>query len=553
MKGKSIQSVSENQEFKVLKILKGHDPVRDLSVIALVQSKIDGKTYILKVEKYPGWSIIWEYRVAYCIENHLKFVEHFSRIHKVQTMSFNVNERDQILSNLSFDEKFASRKSWATISEYVEGISFATKIKTPSFRKLFSGIYQILIALFCAQKTIYLTHYDLHANNMITQEVDPNILYLFDIVPINNENDTVPIMVWSEGMLNKIIDYEYTFVNGLSGKSFDAKTDLCSKGYNPSKPDPGYDCLRFLISTLTYYSELHKDSWIRGIRDTLVSTFNQNVNSKHGKIDKHGVLSDMKDTLRKKVLTHPLLKQKFYDNHVHHDRCYCQFRFMEIEYYQIINLISHNLKIPIQCHESYLNVPEKVHLENIVRLFILIGTPVFQHHSQILRILYHISDLIHEKSNKQNFEEHLEKDRLVQIAKYTFLQNPKNFNGEENAYLWVLELYISIQETLPNLEYLLFKQLKKISDERILHQNAHEFTPIKLFNFFNNYYYTQDNQFSPETEIHWMKQTGLEVIKLKDIIDKENLHLYNILNKQSSSILEKSTLLKRVLIELTSN
>jgi hypothetical protein len=160
--------------------------------------------------------------------------------------------------------------------------------------------------------------------------------------------------------------------------------------------------------------------------------------------------------------------------------------------------------------------------------------------------LYHICDLIHERTNDlSKTSKEFESDRLSKIAQLVtfFLNNKENY---EANYLWILQLYVLIQNSLPSLQYLLYLNLKKISDERLTNQNAQQFTPIKMFNFLNKNYYTQKNKFTRKTIVHWMTNQSMEIINFSslNISDSELEKLNSFPNL---SISERSEILKTFL------
>lgn len=532
------------ENYKILKILKGKDDYLDFSIIGLVEDKKTHKKLILKVGKYPGWEVVWEYRVAYSIQQYLPFVEQFSKILECKTMNFQVDHNDKIIKTLvDTKNKYGTRQCWVTLSEYVIGPSFIEKLEIKSYNKLFAGIFQILIALFCSQKLLKMTHYDLHPNNILTEEVNPNILYLFDVV------EDSPVMVWSGGYKLKIIDYEYSHINGMAGSAFDSKIDLCVKGYNPGKPDPGYDCLRFVISTLTYYSNKHSDSNITKIRNHIIETFNKNCKEKSHKIDERGVISDLEDPIKNDVLNNSKFLKCLNQE---------QFDFLNRNYYQIVHLLTHNMKCPISLkNENLKSIPYSVHLEKFLEFLKVLFTPVLKSPSQILRVLYYVSELLNDVHFSGLTDQDIIKTRILKISNYVFQLKPKGnaFVREDLVYIWVGFLFQSFEDCIPHFEYLLNEYFVNITEKRVNEQNAQEFTPMKMFNWFNTNYFNQNAQeFLPETEIHWMRDNSLEIFTLENLFQNiENPQsYYEYLNYEikNKNIADKSILLKELFYDL---
>jgi len=503
----SYENENEKKEYqiqpiKILKILKGYKQ-RDTSIIALVNLK--NEKVIMKLEKYPGWRIFWEYRVASILKNHLSSILQLSKPISLAKLKVCVDEKDCVLFPVpeeNSSSNYLTRTVDVLLSEYVEGISFASMIRqNSSLRLLFSGIYQVLACLASAHHIIHVTHYDLHANNIIA-EILPSSSYVF-LFDISNE----PLMVFSEGVLMKIIDYEYSYVEGMEGVAFDAKLDLCRKGYNPALFDPGYDCLRFLISTLTFYSSLYENNWTYQIRDTLCSFFNENFK---GSINENGILSEINDTLRKRILNHedfqtlPLFKRLF----------------LERYYYIIIGLLSHTMTYPIK---------EKIHkpnIEPIITFFRIFLEPNIKNPERLLRILMKLI-------KSRNIEKTEKLCYKLKITTYHI----------NNIRLWLATLLKSIEDCLDHLETKLFKYITKILKKRRNYQNAENFSPIKMFKWLYNHY-PQTTIITKNFTVIWMQNNDIKKIKLDNVHNQE-LDDINL----TQNLIEKSQKLKNLLLK----
>lgn len=101
-------------------------------------------------------------------------------------------------------------------------------------------IKQIIMALAISQRKIQFTHYDLHCDNVLVKNVDPNSVYLY-VVDEQNQ-----FCVPTNGHCAVIIDYGYSYTQNTGTYGSLEFTEL---GYTPNFYDPYIDCIRFLITT----------------------------------------------------------------------------------------------------------------------------------------------------------------------------------------------------------------------------------------------------------------------------------------------------------------
>ena len=100
-----------------------------------------------------------------------------------------------------------------------------------------------------------------------------------------------------------------------------------------------------------------------------------------------------------------------------------------------------------------------------------------------------------------------------------------------------------INDSLPHLETEISNQIEK---QRSL--STDEYTPLKMFKWLTENYYTQTNKIQMDYTVYWMKDDRLEKIPIIDYFSQEELDQIN-----SSSSLEKAVLLKDKLSIKTGN
>lgn len=241
-----------------------------------------------------------------------------------------------------------------------------------------------------------------------------------------------PIIIFTEGMIARIIDFEYTYTDGLCGQSFDAKLKLLSRNYNPAFFDPSQDLLRFLISTCYYYYSKHNSQTCFEIRNKIVQSFDSS--SSCGKVDPvSGLLPDVHDMVRKNIvdliekngLIAPKVKKWFSDS-----------------YYDIISLLLHGCNTPLSLR---IERPSYVPIDNFFD--ILFSMTMKKPH-----VFLSVLKMIVENEIDDN------------ICKY--LENWIDKNSTINVYVWTITVKKSYQLMIPHLETFMYYYFQRASERR---------------------------------------------------------------------------------------
>ena len=284
-------------------------------------------------------------------------------------------------------------------------------------------------------------------------------------------------MIFSEGIITKMIDYEYTHVEGMDDYEFDAKLDLCRKGYNSGLFDPGYDCLRFVISTLTYYSALYHNDWIKNIRNSICEFFNTHS---EGKINNQGVLNVIRDSLKDKILKHDELKNLSSNKK----------KFLQSEYYSIIGLLTHKLKYPLK---RRIGKPDIWSIAVFFRIFL---SPNIEFYEKLLRPLY----ILIQTDNQ---------DKAIKYSKLIGISD----NDVGSIKLWIATLHKSINDCLLHLETELSIYMERISQKR---KEANTFSPITMIKWLYTYCYSQSTLLTNDFDVIWMDLYSKKTLSLRN-------------------------------------
>ena len=134
--------------------------------------------------------------------------------------------------------------------EYVSGVSFSdicsTKIKQNK-DIILSQILMILSALVIAQEHCKFTHYDLHIDNILIRNCEPNALFLYKF---NDGNENTGIIVPTFGFYPVIIDMGSSFSESVLNNQMTTTISNYNHGLQPVLYDHINDLHHFLLSSL---------------------------------------------------------------------------------------------------------------------------------------------------------------------------------------------------------------------------------------------------------------------------------------------------------------
>lgn len=116
---------------------------------------------------------------------------------------------------------------------------------------VFSLIKQTMLAITMAQRDVNLAHYDLHSNNILITEVDPNVLFFYML------DDGRSYVVPSYGFMPIIIDFGFSYSQGLEGKPLYGALAHTNVGFMSSCYDDCGDSKLFL-STVSWEMDANR-------------------------------------------------------------------------------------------------------------------------------------------------------------------------------------------------------------------------------------------------------------------------------------------------------
>lgn len=261
--------------------------------------EFNGRLYILKLNRKPCNYILWEYSVTKILCINLGGLIHQARDCILIKISVKVGKDGLIFGHIRDDNDNnemnsidCNAKVTALLVEF-HSSSDVTIYKSSSLSKYNSSshvnkngelshqqtlvqylqenidlvdegeflsiVFQVLLSLSISQRELSFTHYDLHPNNIIIENLSigdkkdssssangklSNTIIVYE---------DVGLVVFSNGSLPRIIDYEYSYVDGVQGLPFDANLGLFSHGYFPFSSSAKRDVVRFVIATLCFF------------------------------------------------------------------------------------------------------------------------------------------------------------------------------------------------------------------------------------------------------------------------------------------------------------
>ena len=130
--------------------------------------------------------------------------------------------------------------------EYVSNITFedlCKKYPVENRSLILSQMMMIMSALSISQKYLNFTHYDLHIENILIRQCEPEAIFIYNI---DNKAYTVP----TYGFYPVIIDMGSSYSKSLENNSMKTTVSHYNNGLQPTIYDPLNDLHHFLISAL---------------------------------------------------------------------------------------------------------------------------------------------------------------------------------------------------------------------------------------------------------------------------------------------------------------
>ena len=246
-------------QLEKLEFVKQFDNCGKQGIVGLC--KIDSKQYVFKVSKYYDNTVLSEYTVMSYLNCMYAICPHFVRCYgstrRLMDLHYKTFKNKDY--NLLQPPATASSKRVGVdmlVMEYIKGdklFEFIEDVQRP-FHLIFSLIKQTLAAIMLAQMKTSFTHYDLHSDNIIIRECDPNsvMLYIFD--------SDLQLCVPTYGHYPVIIDYGVSYCKQSCNTPVYSTLSNTDIGFTPTVFDRFYDARLLLISTLDDFKRCRRTS-----------------------------------------------------------------------------------------------------------------------------------------------------------------------------------------------------------------------------------------------------------------------------------------------------
>ena len=148
------------------------------------------------------------------------------------------------------------------ISEYIKSVKLSNIVydERINLNTIFSLMKQVIFALYIGQTTNHFTHYDLHSNNVVVKNCDPNIIFVY--VVRNSDGGESYECVPSYGMCSVLIDFGYSYTKGIENSPLYSTMEYTEYGYTSNYHDELVDIKRFLVSLTIDIKESKKNKKI---------------------------------------------------------------------------------------------------------------------------------------------------------------------------------------------------------------------------------------------------------------------------------------------------
>lgn len=319
--------------------------------VGIFQSKQD-KTiqYIFKLSQYLNYLPQHELSVMSELAKITDFCPHFSRSIGILTCDIDPYKNKENPLEIK-ETKYVIEKE-LILTQYIENSQkFSNYIYSKKIGDdiLYSTIKQVLLGLEIAQKECKLTHYDLHSNNIMMKRCSRDLVFLYIL------DEKKQYLVPTYGAYPIIIDYGFSYSNGMNGGYLWASLNHTDAGFISDRFDPVADPKLFLV---TVSDEIHTSK--KNKKSKILSNISKNLYSNLNIDWETGWDNDTNKCVNDKILS----KLKKYSK--------ISRIFSEYEYYSI-DLLTSLIVLPMEPQPydkmiiSYLTfLKEFIKIENMI-------------------------------------------------------------------------------------------------------------------------------------------------------------------------------------------
>jgi len=209
-------------------------------------------------------------------------------------------------------------------------------------KQVSSLIRQTMLASAVAQKKVGLCHYDLHSENILVKECEPDRV---NVYVINGKKYSVP----THGVIPIIIDFGYSYCYAMENTSLFCPLAHTEVGFMSSNFDPLSDVKLFLVTVTDDIKSLRKNKYASKLRKHVLKMFKgMKLDLKSGWTDFDGVVSASDAILA--LVDHDSFGSKMFDKYS----------------YMCVDIVQSLFTLPLK-EESYEDID--VVYENMIKEF----------------------------------------------------------------------------------------------------------------------------------------------------------------------------------------
>ena len=237
-------------------------------LVGFLTDKTSGKKHVYKISQYLDFMIDQEYRVLLDLNTLRDYCPHFVKMYGKMSIPLVANFK-------CAPNPFESNPSYKTIVgdmlviQHLEDCKkFFKYIKNDrcSTIELVSIVKQTLLASAIAYQKVKFTHYDMHSDNILIQECDPNSVFLYIV---DNEYHLVP----TYGRCPIVIDFGFSFSKSAENYRMNCSLAHTKYGFVQCKEDAHTDAKLFLLSVSTEINKYKKSNMSQIFRNVVKSLY----------------------------------------------------------------------------------------------------------------------------------------------------------------------------------------------------------------------------------------------------------------------------------------
>ena len=237
-------------------------------LVGFLMDKKSGKRCVYKISQYLDFMIDQEYRVLMDLNTLRDYCPHFVKMFGKTTIPIVSNfkkAKNPFMPNPDFKMITADM----LIIQHLEGCKkFFKYIKNDmcSTIELLSIVKQALLASAIAHQKVKFTHYDMHSDNILIKECDPNSVFLYIV---NGEYHLVP----TYGRYPIIIDFGFSFSKSAENHQMNCSLAHTKYGFVQCKEDSYTDAKLFLLSVSTEINKYKQSNTSQTFRNVVKSLY----------------------------------------------------------------------------------------------------------------------------------------------------------------------------------------------------------------------------------------------------------------------------------------